>query len=279
MPELPEVETIVRSFAAKLEPGLRLESVHFVRRDLRFFVPVELEERVVGQPLVDVQRRAKYLIFKFGAWSVLHHLGMTGSWSEGVEFDHKNHCHCVWTFEGGMSFVYRDPRRFGYFDIIPTAQLAQCKWLAQLGVEPLEPKAWTTDYLLSRARKRSTTVKGFLMDQKNVVGLGNIYVNEVLFLSHLHPEWPVHRLKYDQAQRLVRNSRQVLRQAIKWGGTTFRDYRQVNGEKGRFASRLKVYERDGLECMVCGGLIHRITLLGRSTYFCPTCQPAYRGPR
>jgi formamidopyrimidine-DNA glycosylase len=278
MPELPEVETIARALALRLE-GRRIERLAQSRPDLRFPLPRDLPRRVGGRRLDRVRRRGKFLLLDLdSSLTLILHLGMSGR----LVYDGPpaRHEHLTFDFDDGTVLRFVDPRRFGMADLWPTAGLESHPMLARLGLEPLSP-AFTTRRLQALLAGRRAPLKTALLDQRLIAGLGNIYVSEALFAARLSPERAAGSLGADEAARLVRAIRSVLRKATTAGGSSLRDYVQADGELGSFQSSFAVYGRLGLACPRCRGPIRRSVQSGRSTFFCPRCQgpPAAATPR
>ena len=296
MPELPEVETV----RAGLEPvlrGRRFVRVQQRRKDLRFPLPEHFAERLTGRKVSRLERRAKYILMHLDHGEVLAvHLGMTGRFSisrgssgkpsQLGEFTHDHghghdakHDHLVFTMSGGAVVTYNDARRFGYMTLIPTAEIEQDAFFRGLGVEPLGDDL-NPAYLARRALGKKVDLKAFLMDQRIVAGLGNIYVCEALFRAGLDPWKGASRLATKTgnptpaAERLVPQIKAVLIDAIRAGGSTLRDYKQANGDLGSFQKEFAVYGREGEPCARpgCRGTVRRKTQGGRSTFYCPACQ-------
>ena len=294
MPELPEVETVRRG----LEPvmaGKRIRRLEQRRPDLRFPFPERFAERLEGQRIERIGRRAKYLMAHLSSGEVLvMHLGMSGRFTIALPgrgqsavlgeyiYEHNGnpvHDHIRFELEGGATVTYNDPRRFGYMVLIPEDMLDQHPLFRGLGVEPLG-NALNADYLASRARGRKTDLKAFLMDQRNVAGLGNIYVCEALNQSGISPMRVSSSLATAngrptaRTERLVPAIRSVLERAILAGGSTLRDYRQADGSTGAFQESFLVYGREGEPCLTpgCRGIVQRSVQAGRSTFHCARCQ-------
>jgi formamidopyrimidine-DNA glycosylase len=274
MPELPEVETIRRALQAHL-PGKRIERV--VIRDGRLRWPVDedkLKNLVETHAIVDVQRRAKYLLLKLSKNNVLIiHLGMSGRLlylHDDAEALHK-HDHVLFFFTDGDELRFRDPRRFGMVDAVRAERLKRYARFANLGLEPLAA-ATTAQKLFSKAQNSRKPIKNLLMDAQFMVGVGNIYANESLFHAGIHPSTPTESLGLQEWQRLHRKIRAVLNKAIAKGGTTLNDFVDSNGETGYFQLSLAVYGRAGETCKKCKAVIERFVQVGRSTFFCPQCQ-------
>jgi formamidopyrimidine-DNA glycosylase len=272
MPELPEVETVARGMAHVLE-GHTIKHVVLNRASLRWPIPSDLPSRVEGAQVLSVTRRAKYALINTNRNdSLILHLGMSGRIKRNPETLEK-HDHVVFTTEQGDSLVFCDPRRFGALDITPTHALASHKLLAQLGPEPLG-NAFHADYLAQSLQGRQSTIKALLFDQSRVAGLGNIYICEALFWAGIAPTRTGASLAFAEITRLVEAIRTVLTNAIQAGGSSLRDYTQVDGALGYFQHAWAVYGREAETCRVCQTPIMRITQNNRSTFFCPTCQPS-----
>ena len=294
MPELPEVE-IVRRGLERVLAGQRIAHVEQRRPDLRFPFPERFRQRLEGQKVLSVGRRAKYLLVRLSSGEVLvMHLGMSGRFTIATprapkpallgEFTYETgsdpaHDHVVFTLPSGATITYNDPRRFGFMLLVPEAELDAHPLFAGLGVEPLGNEL-TADYLAAKARGRKADLKAFLMDQRIIAGLGNIYACEVLFRARLSPRRPASCLANGagrptpRAVRLVHAIRSVLQDAIDAGGSTLRNYRQADGSIGGFQHTFSVYGREGEPCVTpgCRGIVQRIVQAGRSTFFCGRCQ-------
>lgn len=293
MPELPEVETVRRGLEPVLS-GRRIARLEQRRADLRFPFPDAFAKRVAGRRIQALTRRAKYLVAEFeGGQTLIMHLGMSGRFTISPsggpskmpgDFTHETgadpkHDHVVFHTEDGTTVTYNDPRRFGFMVMAPTESFDQHPLIRNLGPEPLG-NALNAAYLASRAQGRKTDLKAFLMDQRNVAGLGNIYVCEALHQAHLSPKRAArclartNGLPTDRAERLVTAIREVLSAAIDAGGSSLRDYRQADGALGYFQHAFRVYGRENEPCRKpgCQGTVRRIVQSGRSTFFCSSCQ-------
>jgi formamidopyrimidine-DNA glycosylase len=270
MPELPEVETTRRGLEPHLTGQVILRlTIHDHR--LRWPVDVRLPQTLAGQRVESVERRAKYLLLRLTHGTVLWHLGMSGSLRiVPSDLPVDPHDHIDLALSSGHTVRFNDPRRFGsVIYVIGDPQLHPL--LAKLAPEPFAA-AFDADYLWRISRRRKVSVKQLIMNGQLVTGVGNIYASEVLFQSGIRPRRQSRSLKREEAARLVKAIRQVLRQAIRVGGTTLRDYVNPDGNPGYFRQKLYVYERAGEPCRNCDTLIRALTQGQRSTYYCPTCQ-------
>ncbi len=269
MPELPEVETSRRGIAPFLV-GERIDDIVVRDRRLRWPISPEVDEHLRGATVTSVDRRAKYLLLNTSDGTAIVHLGMSGSVFI-VERDTPAsvHEHFDIHLGSGKSLRYRDPRRFGS---LHWADDAAEHWLLRdLGPEPLSSE-FTGDYLWSRSRGRRVAVKQFIMNAAIVVGVGNIYASESLFLAGIHPRRAAGRIARNRYEALADAIKKVLEKAIKAGGTTLRDFYGGNGEAGYFRHELTVYDREGDPCTRCDRPITAIVLGQRSTYYCKNCQ-------
>jgi formamidopyrimidine-DNA glycosylase len=282
MPELPEVETVRRGLLPVME-GKVIKSTAVNFSGLRWPFPAKMAERLSGVRVLTLRRRSKYILADLSsAETLLIHLGMSGRMlisghQVGTFFhDHpaaQKHDHVVMTMEDGGRVTFNDARRFGAMDLMPTDGAQTHPLLAVLGPEPLG-NGFDEDYLAARLAGRRTPIKSALLDQRNIAGLGNIYVCEVLFRAGLHPAKMAGELSGSQVAGLVPIVREVLSEAIEAGGSSLRDYRQTSGELGYFQHQFCVYGREGEACSApdCASSIERIVQSGRSSFFCPTCQ-------
>jgi formamidopyrimidine-DNA glycosylase len=270
MPELPEVETTRRGIRPALV-GRRIEKFDLREPRLRWPVEPRLAVEIAGQRVVDVRRRAKYLLIDLERGTLIVHLGMSGSLRVmPATAPRLLHDHYDLVLDSGRCLRFNDPRRFGSLHWCPGDPEAH-ELLAGLGPEPLEP-SFDAEYLARLARGRKVAVKLFLMDQRVVVGVGNIYASEALFRAGVRPRRAAGRLRRADWVRVVEAVRGVLADAIRRGGTTLRDYVNADGTPGYFRQELHVYERTGEPCRRCATPIRHLVQGQRSTYFCPACQ-------
>ena len=270
MPELPEVETTRRGIAPHLK-GLRVREVTVRDRRLRWPIPPALLKELPGQRIDAVERRGKYLLLKTRAGTALLHLGMSGSLRIlPADTPPQKHDHVDLVMESGQALRLRDPRRFGAL-LWTRGDPAKHELLKDLGPEPLGDDL-DGDYLFDASRGRKVAVKQFIMDSHIVVGVGNIYASESLFLAAIRPQRAAGRVSRKEYAALARGIKKVLNASIKAGGTTLRDFAREDGEPGYFSQRLRVYGRDGQRCYRCGGTIVAKATGQRMTYWCRDCQ-------
>jgi formamidopyrimidine-DNA glycosylase len=292
MPELPEVETVRRGLAPAME-GARFVEVVANRGDLRWPLPKDFAQRLKGQTVSGLGRRAKYLLADLSSGDVLvMHLGMSGSFrveqdsgtvTPGAYYHDRSkdlaHDHVVFRMSSGATVRFNDPRRFGSMKLVPRTKLDEEPQFRDLGPEPLGNQ-FDAAMLAAACRGKNTSLKAALLDQTVVAGLGNIYVCEALNRSLLSPKRKAStianrdRTPNDRAVKLTDAIKQVLQEAIKAGGSSLRDHRRTDGELGMFQHNFRVYDREGEPCPTrgCKGKIKRIVQNGRSTFYCPVCQ-------
>jgi formamidopyrimidine-DNA glycosylase len=273
MPELPEVETVRRSLEMAL-PDRIFVDIQVREPRLRSTVDEErLRGLILRRKVLRLTRRAKYIIVHCSGGSCLIlHLGMTGQLlmlSASQAFD--KHDHVIFTLDNGLELRFRDPRRFGCVAAVEEANLNEHDLLRRLGVEPLSEN-FTPEYLFRRSRKSKKPVKNFIMDQQALVGVGNIYASETLFLAGIHPLRAAGRISLARWQKLHAAIQQVLQEAIALGGTTIDDFRNSDGTSGYFQQKLRAYGRKGEPCLNCQRPIRAEVLAGRSTFYCSKCQ-------
>lgn len=274
MPELPEVETTRRGIEPWLQ-GAVLTSVDIRQPSLRWPVDVEAIQALQGLPVLELGRRGKYILVRFETGTAIWHLGMSGSLrlvETGCE--PRLHDHIDWQLDNGKTLRYHDPRRFGalLWQPVGAEPLSQ---LQVLGPEPLDPEqdsGLTAEYLFRRSRGKSQAVKTYIMDSAVVVGVGNIYANESLFMAGIRPTLAAGKISKVRYQRLLDCIREVLARAVEQGGTTLRDFVNSDGKPGYFAQQLQVYGRGGESCVTCERPLQEIRLGQRTTVFCSHCQ-------
>lgn len=269
MPELPEVETSRRGIAPWVE-NQQVSGVVVRDRRLRWPIPGSIDEELPGQVIQSLRRRAKYLLFETGAGTAMLHLGMSGS-VRIIDTDEPagKHDHVDIQFDSGKALRFRDPRRFG--SLLWTPEPAEHDLLRNLGPEPLSDD-FDGDYLWRKARGRRVSIKQFIMNGSIVVGVGNIYASEALFIAGIHPKRRADRISFERMTRLADTIKSVLKSAIDAGGTTLRDFHGGDGEPGYFRQKLEVYGRDDEPCRRCKRPISVVVLGQRSTFYCKGCQ-------
>ena len=280
MPELPEAETIVRGLRRTVV-GERIASVGVVRADVLRITPRRLRARLRGRAIEGIGRRGKNVLLLLDGGRVLAvNLGMTGRLlpfpTEPRGEERPTHPAVRLRFAGGGVLVFDDQRRFGTFEALEASEWATRD--LRMGPEPLE-RGFTAARLARDLEGSRSPVRSWLLDQRRIAGVGNIYALEALHRAGIDPLTPADRVGEAGAARLHRAIRDVLRAAIRRRGTTIRDYRDADGGEGAYAARLRVYGREGEPCLACGTRVARVALSNRSAYFCPACQPAWREAR
>jgi formamidopyrimidine-DNA glycosylase len=270
MPELPEVETTRRGIAPHIE-GQTVKEVIIRQPRLRWPVPESLNQTLTGLSIQSVSRRAKYLLFATNAGTMLMHLGMSGNLRIMTTGQMANkHDHIDFVFNDGTVMRYNDPRRFGAV-LWTSAPIEEHQLLKDLGPEPLLAD-FNGELLFSLSRNRKVPVKSFIMDSHIVVGVGNIYANEALFMAGIRPSRHAGKISLARYQKLADCIRVILLHSIEQGGTTLRDFVNESGKPGYFKQQLKVYGRTGQPCISCRQPLKEIRLANRSTVFCSDCQ-------
>jgi formamidopyrimidine-DNA glycosylase len=274
MPELPEVETVRRGLALKMN-GRRIIRAELRRPDLRRPFPAALAARLDGARIGEIGRRGKYILIELDTDGLLLlHLGMSGRvTASNGDLPDAPHDHVVLTLDDGTVIRFNDARRFGLLDYVERSDAAQHPLLSGLGPEPLEPE-FDGDYLAGAFAGKMTPIKSALLDQRIVAGLGNIYVCEALFRAGISPRRGAASIRRARVERLVAGIKSVLSEAIEAGGSSLRNYVQADGELGYFQHRWAVYGHEGDPCpgCDCGGGVRRIVQSGRSTFFCAKRQ-------
>ncbi|MEZ5939341.1 MAG: bifunctional DNA-formamidopyrimidine glycosylase/DNA-(apurinic or apyrimidinic site) lyase [Hyphomonadaceae bacterium] len=286
MPELPEVETVRRGLAPHVE-GRRISRVIARRPDLRFPLPEKFIHRLAGRRVNSLRRRAKYLVAELGPGadgagdgeSLIMHLGMTGRFTVSGKslssYLHETagdprHDHVVFELDDGGIVTFNDPRRFGFMDLWPAGEDAYPAF-RDMGPEPIS-NAFSGAYLREAFRGKRAPVKAALLDQRVVAGLGNIYVCEALFRAGIRPTRLAGSISAQRLERLAREVRDVIHEAIAAGGSSISDFAAADGSLGYFQHRFRVYDREGEACSTCGSVVKRLVQSGRSSFYCGTCQ-------
>ncbi len=270
MPELPEVETTARGIAPHIE-STQINQVIVRQKQLRWPISSKLKSWINGQNIHSVERRAKYILIHFDEYFLMIHLGMSGSLRIANQSDEiEKHAHIDLILSNNKILRYRDPRRFGFF--LHSRQPRVAKLLEHLGPEPLS-RDFNAKNLFNSVHKRKTAIKSLLMNQHIVVGIGNIYAAETLFQAGIHPLKPASTIDLDDCKKIVQAAKKIIRQAIKAGGTTLKDFSNSDGKPGYFQQKLWVYGREGEACYQCQTLLESIKINQRASVFCPRCQP------
>lgn len=278
MPELPEVETVRRGLVPRLV-GKRIVRLQQRRKDLRIPMPAKFASKVEGRTVRAIDRRAKYLLIRLDdGQTLIAHLGMSGRMTlhdaaSAAAHPLNRHDHVVFDIEDGWQVRFNDARRFGLMLLVADEAVPRHKFFKGLGPEPLDA-TFDGPALAERLAGRKTPIKAALLDQKTLVGVGNIYACEALFLAGISPRRSAHTVQGERATKLVNAIRHVLARSIDDGGSTLRDHVQPGGELGYFQTRFNVYDRAGTACPTrgCGNTVRRVVQAGRSTFYCARCQ-------
>ena len=288
MPELPEVEVVKRSLESKILNSI-IKKVQINDHKLRYKVKREIVKKLTGKKIKKIKRRSKFLIFEINkTYLMLVHLGMTGKFfledrnkkkfktSFYYLLDYQKdqkHNRVIFFLSKNRKLIYNDVRKFGFIKLYKLTNYIRISHLKNLGPEPLEKK-WNFKYFKNYIVNKKRNIKNILMDQRFVSGLGNIYVNEILFLSGVRPCSEVKELKDFKIKKIIKNSKMILKKSIKLGGSTIKDFSSENGKKGVFQEHLKIYGRKGKKCsnVDCNTNIVRIVISNRATFFCKKCQ-------
>ena len=282
MPELPEVETIMRGISPFLE-GATIKRIKLNRADLRWPFPENFTSRLKEAKVLNLRRRSKYILIDLNTGeTLLIHLGMSGkilvSDSKIGNYFYESskgfcHDHVIFELNDGTKLTYNDPRRFGAMDLTKTNHVNNHKFLEKLGPEPLGNN-FNSDYLKTELSKKESPIKNVLLHQSVIAGLGNIYVCEALFMSGILPMKKASKISKNKCEELVRNIRTVLMSAIEAGGSSLKDFTDIQGNSGYFQFEFYVYGRENKYCKTinCNNKIKRISQSGRSSFYCPLCQ-------
>ncbi len=272
MPELPEVETVVRSLAPIIGQNINHAQVYQHQLRIGSKVPTDFESRIQDSTVLDIRRIAKYIVINLSNFeTIIVHLGMSGNLLM-KEITHKagKHEHVEIALTKNK-LIYYDPRRFGLVDIIKTDNISNYFKKKKIGIDALS-EDFNEDYLSKIISKSNTVIKQLLLNQEIVAGLGNIYVCEALYSAKIHPNRISKTLSVREVKSLVKSIKEILRRSILQGGTTLKDYKDATGSPGYFVQELDVYGKTNLPCSKCKGKIERIIISGRSTFFCKKCQ-------
>ena len=286
MPELPEIEIVKRSLFKKINKA-KIVNVKINNKNLRYKIPRMFSEKLINEKILKISRRSKYLIFHFKNKLLLIHLGMTGKFIIIRSKDNKTfktsfyynlnvltqHNHIYFILNNGLMLVYNDIRRFGFFRLYQSSKLKEIHFLKKLGPEPFSA-LFNIKYFSNFIKNRTKNIKGLLMDQTFVSGLGNIYVNEILFLSRIHPLRLCNSLKKKDIKNLIFYIRKILRISIHEGGSSIKDYKNICGTSGNFQQFFNVYGQENKNCSrtLCEEKIKKIFISNRSSFYCSKCQ-------
>ncbi|MBT6842576.1 MAG: bifunctional DNA-formamidopyrimidine glycosylase/DNA-(apurinic or apyrimidinic site) lyase [Candidatus Melainabacteria bacterium] len=274
MPELPEVETVVRGIAPLIE-GLAIAKAQVLNSKLRIEIPQDFARAVKGKTITKVKRKAKYILIDLDSgFTIVIHLGMSGRlrvYPDPDEYSKAKHDHLIIELRDKSILVFNDTRKFGLVTLLREEQFSEFKFFRKLGLEPLS-KEFNSVELFRLVKNRNKSIKSVIMDSSIVVGVGNIYASESLFSAGIHPERIASSLTKKEATDLYKAIVNTLERAIEAGGSTLKDYAKPNGEAGYFQHQFLVYDRLDMPCSKCSRPIHQIRQNGRSTYFCGKCQ-------
>ena len=272
MPELPEVET-VKNTLKKIVLNRTINDV-LVRYDNIIEYPTsdEFINKIRKQKINDIKRRGKWLVFELNDYYLLSHLRMEGKYFLKKERDELDkHEHVIFKLDNGDELRYRDTRKFGKMLLIDKTKLLECKQIKELGLEPWDDNL-TSSYLLEKYKNKRLPIKTVLLDQSIITGIGNIYADEILFLSKINPCMITSTLTSSDCDNIIKHTREVLKRAIELGGTTIRSYESSEGVHGRFQINLLVHNKKDEKCPNCDTIIEKIVVGGRGTYYCKVCQ-------
>ena len=286
MPELPEIEIIKRSLFKMINKA-KITDIKIYNKNLRYKIPHAFSKSLINEKILKISRRSKYLIFHFRTKLLLVHLGMTGkllltkshnntTFKTNFYYDtnvHSKHNHIRFELNNGSILIYNDVRRFGFFKLYNTTQLNKIIFIKRLGLEPFS-KIFNVEYFEKFIKNRKKNIKNLLMDQTFVSGLGNIYVNEALFLSKIKPSRTCNSLNKNEIKNLILNTKKILKFAISKGGSSVRDFQNTLGKSGNFQQFFHVYGQKNKKCsrISCKGKIKKIVISNRSSFYCNRCQ-------
>ena len=272
MPELPEVETVVRGLREKVV-GRIIKKVNIYYENIIEYPDVcSFQEKIKNQKINEINRYGKWIIFVLDNYYLLSHLRMEGKYflrPKGATLE--KHEHVSFVLDNDMELRYMDVRKFGKLQLIEKENINKIGPFLEMGLEPWDKKL-NTLYLKEKFLRKKLPIKSCLLDQRIIVGIGNIYADEILFLSKINPLKEANSLSLEELERIIDNTKLVLEKAIEKGGTTIRSYTSLNGIHGLFQQELYVHSKEGQKCLICGSDILKIKVGGRGTYYCPKCQ-------
>ena len=275
MPELPEVETVKEALKLKIKGVTIADFSITFEKMLKNSDAVVFRESILGQEILDIKRRGKYLIFELSDYYLLSHLRMEGKYFYGngtEKMKERKHVHAKFLLSDGSELWYEDVRKFGTFHLYEVGvDLEKTPSFSPLGLEPFDEQ-FTIEYFMEKIASKKKPIKSLLLDQSIVCGLGNIYVDEVLFMSRIHPAKKSGELTREEARSVVKYTKEILKCAIELKGTTIKTFTSEHGTSGEYQNELKVHTKKGERCPSCSAVIEKIKVGGRGTYFCPICQ-------
>lgn len=272
MPELPEVETVKETLKKMVLHKTFMNVRVYYDGIIEYPSKEEFIKQIIGQEILDIKRRGKWLVFELNDYCLLSHLRMEGKYNIRKIGDRLDiHEHVCFEFTDGTELRYRDTRKFGKMHLLRHDELLTRKPLCELGLEPWDEKL-STVYLKNSFSNKKTPIKTVILDQSIIVGIGNIYADEILFLSKINPYARACDLNDDQLNSIILNTRKILKEAIKMGGTTIRTYTSSEGVHGKFQQNLLVHNHEGKNCPSCSTTIIKVQINGRGTYYCTNCQ-------
>ena len=286
MPELPEVEVVKKSLERKLK-NLTIKEVFINNNKLRYKINNKELSKIKGLKIISVRRRSKYLLINLEKnITILAHLGMTGkffifkknkkyktSFYYSLKKNDSKHDHLTFFLSKGFKLIYNDIRKFGFIKLFESQNIYKCNHLKFLGPEPLN-KDFNKNYISNYFLNKKTKAKNLLMNQKFIAGLGNIYCNEILFLCKISPNRIVKKINKQESEKIVKFTKKIIKKSISQGGSSIKDFASAEGESGNFQQEFNVYNREKKKCKTkkCTGIIKKISISGRSSFFCPRCQ-------
>ncbi len=286
MPELPEVEVVKKSLRKTIYE-LIIKNIEIPNKFLRYKINEKLLKKMIKSKVLSVSRRSKYIFINLNnGYTIMIHLGMTGkiilvkdNYKLATSFYYrmtdniKKHNHLIFKFNNNIKLVYNDVRKFGFIKVLETKKIYSNSHLNKLGPEPLSKK-FNFSYFKKKIKKRKIFIKDLLMDQKFLAGLGNIYVNEAIFMTRINPKIRPNQISNEKIKTLIFNIKKVLKKAINEGGSSIKDFNNIKGKKVNFQQFFNVYGRQGKICTRsnCTGTVQRIRISNRSTFFCNICQ-------
>ena len=269
MPELPEVETTVKSL--NILKNKKVTNLNIYVKKLRYIVPLKNLKKLINSKVINIRRISKYIILDFNnSFSLIIHLGMSGRLKIVNKIKSKDkHDHLILEYNKCLFLLYNDPRKFGFVDIVETKKINHTRYIAKLGIDALD-KNLSTDYLYNKFKQSNVLIKQLLLNQYILAGIGNIYACEILFDAKISPLIKGKNLDKYQIGTIIKSIRKILKKAIKYGGSSINDFVAPDGTLGNFQNNFKVYGKEGL--FIKGFVIEKVVLYGRSTFFCPNIQ-------